>query len=126
MEKGRLREFTIPISLVLLAISIFVTIISLIYFFNLAVLPVQFSDFINFTGNYIYYIFALSVAGDLYFIYIFVSTLEARRKFEELMSTDSKLAFVNNVRELEKMAKKLGPTFRGRLNRKKEELKVKF
>lgn len=62
----------------------------------------------------------------MYFIYIFVSTLEARRKFEELMSTDSKLAFVNNVRELEKMAKKLGPTFRGRLNRKKEELKVKF
>ncbi len=126
MEKGKIKEFKIPLSLVFLAISLFASAIISIYWFSLAILPTSFSSFINYTGNWVYYIFALSIIGDGYFIYLFLSTLNARRKFEELMNTDSKSNFVKNIRELEIEARKLGPSFKKRLNEKKEQLRIKF
>jgi len=126
MEKGKIKEFKIPISLILLAISLFASAIIVVYWFSLAILPTSFSSFISYTGNWVYYIFALSIIGDGYFIYLFFSTINARRKFEELMNTDSKAAFVKNIRDLEIEARKLGPSFKKRLNDKKEQLKIKF
>jgi len=126
MEKGKIKEFKIPLSLVFLAISLFASTIIAIYWFSLAILPTDFSSFINYTGNWVYYIFALSIIGDGYFIYLFFSTINARRKFEELMNTDSKSNFVKNIRDLEMEARKLGPSFKKRLDEKKEQLKIKF
>ncbi len=126
MEKGKIKEYKIPLSLVFLAISLFASTIIAIYWFSLAILPTVFTSFINYTGNWVYYIFALSIIGDGYFIYLFFSTINARRKFEELMNTDSKSNFVKNIRDLEIEARKLGPSFKKRLDEKKEQLKIKF
>lgn len=126
MEKGKIKEFKIPISLVFLAISLFASVIIVIYWFSLAILPTEFTSFINYTGDWVYYIFALSIIGDGYFTYLFFTTVNSRKKFEELMNTDSKSAFVKNVRDLEIEARKLGPSFKRRLEEKKEQLKIKF
>ncbi len=125
MERGKYKEFKIPISLVMLAITLFLFAIVTIKFFSLSTLPVSFQSFLNSIGYWAYYIFVLSLAGLLYFAYLLAVTVAQRRKFEELIYTDSKATFVKNARDLDIISKKLGPSFRARYEVKKDQLRVK-
>ena len=125
MERGKYKEFKIPISLVMLAMSLFLFVIVTIKFFSLSTLPVSFQSFLNSIGYWAYYIFVLSLAGLLYFAYLLAVTVTQRRKFEELIYTDSKATFVKNARDLDIISKKLGPSFRARYEVKKDQLRVK-
>ena len=125
MERGKYKEFKIPISLVMLAITLFLFVIVTIKFFSLSTLPVSFQSFLNSIGYWAYYIFVLSLAGLLYFAYLLAVTVAQRRKFEELIYTDSKATFVKNARDLDIISKKLGPSFRARYEVKKDQLRVK-
>ncbi len=125
MERGKYKEFKIPISLVMLAITLFLFVIVTIKFFSLSTLPVSFQSFLNSIGYWAYYIFVLSLAGLLYFAYLLAVTVTQRRKFEELIYTDSKATFVKNARDLDIISKKLGPSFRARYEVKKDQLRVK-
>ncbi len=125
MERGKYKEFKIPISLVMLAITLFLFAIVTIKFFSLSTLPVSFQSFLNSIGYWAYYIFVLSLAGLLYFAYLLAVTVAQRRKFEELIYTDSKATFVKNARDLDIISRKLGPSFRARYEVKKDQLRVK-
>ena len=125
MERGKYKEFKIPISLVMLAITLFLFAIVVIKFFSLSTLPLSFQSFLNSIGYWAYYIFVLSLAGLLYFAYLLAVTVTQRRKFEELIYTDSKATFVKNARDLDIISKKLGPSFRARYEVKKDQLRVK-
>ncbi|MCW6158183.1 MAG: DUF3198 domain-containing protein [Thermoplasmatales archaeon] len=125
MERGKYKEFKIPISLVMLAITLFLFAIVVIKFFSLSTLPVSFQSFLNSIGYWAYYIFVLSLAGLLYFAYLLAVTVAQRRKFEELIYTDSKATFVKNARDLDIISKKLGPSFRAKYEVKKDQLRVK-
>ena len=125
MERGKYKEFKIPISLVMLAITLFLFVIVTIKFFSLSTLPVSFQSFLNSIGYWAYYIFVLSLAGLLYFAYLLSVTVAQRRKFEELIYTDSKATFVKNARDLDIISRKLGPSFRARYEVKKDQLRVK-
>ena len=125
MERGKYKEFKIPISLVMLAITLFLFAIVTIKFFSLSTLPVSFQSFLNSIGYWAYYIFVLSLAGLLYFAYLLAVTVTQRRKFEELIYTDSKATFVKNARDLDIISRKLGPSFRARYEVKKDQLRVK-
>jgi hypothetical protein len=125
MERGKYKEFKIPISLVMLAITLFLFVIVTIKFFSLSTLPVSFQSFLNSIGYWAYYIFVLSLAGLLYFAYLLAVTVAQRRKFEELIYTDSKATFVKNARDLDIISRKLGPSFRARYEVKKDQLRVK-
>ena len=125
MERGKYKEFKIPISLVMLAMTLFLFVIVTIKFFSLSTLPVSFQSFLNSIGYWAYYIFVLSLAGLLYFAYLLAVTVAQRRKFEELIYTDSKATFVKNARDLDIISKKLGPSFRARYEVKKDQLRVK-
>ncbi len=125
MERGKYKEFKIPISLVMLAMTLFLFVIVTIKFFSLSTLPVSFQSFLNSIGYWAYYIFVLSLAGLLYFAYLLAVTVTQRRKFEELIYTDSKATFVKNARDLDIISKKLGPSFRARYEVKKDQLRVK-
>ncbi|MGC8645407.1 MAG: DUF3198 domain-containing protein [Thermoplasmata archaeon] len=125
MEKGRYKEFKIPISLAMVAVSLFFFVLTTVYFFDLAILPYRFQNFIESTGGWSYYIFAVSLVALFYFLYLFLSTVSKRRKFEELIASDSKSVIVKNSRDLEIIASKLGPSFVRRLQEKKEQLRIK-
>ena len=125
MERGKYKEFKIPISLVMLAITLFLFAIVTIKFFSLSALPVTSQSFLNSIGYWAYYIFVLSLAGLLYFAYLLAVTVAQRRKFEELIYTDSKATFVKNARDLDIISRKLGPSFRARYEVKKDQLRVK-
>jgi Protein of unknown function (DUF3198). len=125
MERGKYKEFKIPISLVMLAITLFLFAIVVIKFFSLSTLPLSFQSFLNSIGYWAYYIFVLSLAGLLYFAYLLAVTVTQRRKFEELIYTDSKATFVKNAKDLDIISKKLGPSFRARYEVKKDQLRVK-
>lgn len=126
MEKGKLKEWNIPVSLIMIAITLFGTILTITYFFKLLILPSQFQKFFDTIGGWAYYIFLLSIIGLLYFIYVLARTVNDRRKFEEYMTLDSKSAFVKNIRDLDIISKRLGPSFKKRFNAKKEQLRVKY
>ncbi|MEM0138135.1 MAG: DUF3198 domain-containing protein [Thermoplasmatales archaeon] len=125
MEKGKYKEFKIPISLVFIAVSLFFFVLTVIYFFDLAILPLGFQTLLDSAGGWSYYIFAISLIVLVYFLYLFVSTVWHRRKFEELIASDSKSVIVKNLRDLEYIAGKLGPGFVKRLQEKKEQLRIK-
>lgn len=126
MEKGKIKEFKIPISLLIIAITLFFMILFPLYWFNLVILSDQFNSFISFIGYWSYYIFGASIIIFLYFSYVLYVNIKDRRKFEELMHTDSKNAFVKNIKDLEIISRRLGPKFVKKYNEKKEELKIKL
>lgn len=126
MEKDRIKELKIPISLIMIAITLFASFLTVIYFFNLIILPSEFQNFLSSSGGWVYYIFFLSIIGLFYFGYVLGRAVIDRRKFEELINSDSKSTFVKNVRDLDIIAKRLGPSFRKRLDDKKEQLKVRY
>jgi len=109
----------------MLAITLFLFAIVVIKFFSLSTLPVSFQSFLDSIGYWAYYIFVLSLAGLLYFGYLLAVTVAQRRKFEELIYTDSKATFVKNARDLDIISKKLGPSFRTKYEAKKDQLRVK-
>ncbi|MGC8561908.1 MAG: DUF3198 domain-containing protein [Thermoplasmata archaeon] len=125
MERGFYKEFKIPISLVMLAVTLFSFILVVIYFFSLGILPINFQSFLTALGGWTYYIFLLSLVGTVYFAYLLASTVSQRRKFEELIFTDSKATFVKNAKDLDMISRKLGPSFRKRFEEKKEQLRVR-
>ncbi|MCL4334372.1 MAG: DUF3198 domain-containing protein [Candidatus Thermoplasmatota archaeon] len=126
MERGKYKEFKIPISLVMIAITLFLFIVTVAdLFYGLNSLPLNLQTFITDIGYWRDYVFILSLVGLLYFIYLFLTTVVQRRKFEELIYTDSKATFVKNARELDIISLKLGPTYRKRYEEKKSQLKVK-
>ena len=54
-----------------------------------------------------------------------IDTLRKMRKFEEYINSDSKKKFVNDLRELEDIAYKLGKKYEERLEEKKRKWKIK-
>jgi uncharacterized protein (DUF58 family) len=125
MERNKYKEFKIPISLIMMAVTLFLFILMVIDFFSLTILPVEFQSFVTALGGWSYYIFVLSLVGFLYFAYLLAATTAQRRRFEELIESDSKSTFVKNSRDLDIIARKLGPSFRKRFEEKKDQLRVK-
>jgi hypothetical protein len=126
MERGKYKEFKIPISLVMLAVTLFLFIVTVAdFFYGLNSLPLNLQSFILYIGDWRDYVFILSLAGLLYFIYLFTATVFQRRKFEELIYTDSKATFIKNARELDLISTRLGPSFRKKYEEKKDQFHVK-
>ncbi len=126
MERGKYKEFKIPISLVMLAITLFLFIVTVAdFFYGLSSLPLNLQSFILYIGDWRDYVFVLSLAGLLYFIYLLATTVYQRRKFEELIFTDSKATFVKNAKDLDLISIRLGPSFRKKYEEKKSQFRLK-
>ncbi|MCL5874276.1 MAG: DUF3198 domain-containing protein [Candidatus Thermoplasmatota archaeon] len=126
MERGKYKEFKIPISLVMLAVTLFLFIVTVAdFFYGLSSLPLNLQSFILYIGDWRDYVFVLSLAGLLYFIYLLATTVYQRRKFEELIFTDSKATFVKNAKDLDLISIRLGPSFRKKYEEKKSQFRLK-
>ncbi len=77
------------------------------------------------TGDWEYWIFAVSLVVAATFLYLTVKIAADTRKFELLVNGESKYTFVKNIRDLQKLANELGPRYGDQLNKAMEKWKVK-
>lgn len=77
------------------------------------------------TGDWEYWIFAVSLVLAATFLYMTLKIVVHTKKFEELITSSSKYTFVKNIKELQKLAKELGPHYGEQLNQAMEKWKVK-
>ena len=77
------------------------------------------------TGNWMYWIFVVSLMGLILFIYLYLKFLSDAKKFTNIISGSSKQNFIKNIKELEELAYKLGPSFEKRLLEAKEKWNYK-
>ncbi len=67
------------------------------------------------TGDWMYWIFVVSLIGLILFIYLYLRFLIDAKKFTEIISGSSKQSFIKNLKDLERIAYKLGPAFEKKL-----------
>jgi len=128
MSWKKAREFIPHISLILFALGVYWTITGGYW-------VLQTTGFLNknismdtlssWAGAWNYWFLGIGLilmgVGGWYFF----DTIRKRRKFEEYIHSESKREFVNNLRELEEIAYKLGERYEKRLEEKKKKWKVK-
>ncbi len=120
-----IRERLLMVSGSIFAISIVGIIISSIYLFFQSTVPDFLRDVARAPGDWNYWILLLSALGLMVGGWYFYDTVKKRRKFEDLMETNSRSKFMRNLPELEEMAWYLGKEYEERLEEKKRTLRVK-
>lgn len=128
MSWRKIRPYILPISIILFGAGLYWTITGGYW-------VLQRSEFIEKNDTF-EYLTAWAGAWNWWFltlglILLFVGgwysfdTIRKKREFEEYINSDSKKKFVQNLRDLEEIAYKLGPVYEERLEEKKREWKVK-
>jgi|YelNatPaOPRAMG01_1025707.scaffolds.fasta_scaffold01319_13 hypothetical protein len=122
---ARIKDYQFYIYLVAFVISFFVLVIS-------ANDVIFHSDFLSNSalsfsslGNWDYWIFVAGVVFTLTFFYFLYRINIDMRKFEELVSKQSKYNFVKSMKDLQKIARRLGPKYERQLAAAMEKFKVK-
>lgn len=120
-----LKEFQTVIYIVLAAVSIIFLIISGndLITHNVAIKDSGLT--LTSAGNWIYWIFLASVIGTGAFLYLYLHVISSLKKFNTLINSGSKQAFVKNLKELERIVRILGPRERTILREAREKWKVK-
>ncbi|MEM0158041.1 MAG: DUF3198 domain-containing protein [Thermoplasmataceae archaeon] len=120
-----IREFQAYIYLVFLALGIvllFITSNDLI-FYNTSIYDSGLT--FKVAGDWEYWIFALGIVLVMLFAYMYTKITRDYRKFRTILDGNSKQTFVKNLKNLQKIARNLGPRYEEELRRKIEEWKVK-
>ncbi len=122
---ARIKDYQFYIYLVAFVISFFVFVIS-------ANDVIFHSDFLSNSalsfsslGNWDYWIFMAGIIFTLLFFYFLYRITIDMRKFEELVSKQSKYNFVKSMKDLQKIARRLGPKYERQLTAAMEKFKVK-
>lgn len=76
-------------------------------------------------GNWLYWILVVSSIGTIVFLYLYIHIISSLRKFNSLINSGSKQAFVKNLKELEQTARILGSREKQMLKEAREKWKVK-
>lgn len=76
-------------------------------------------------GNWGYWVFTLSLIMMVVFFYFYYKVIRDARRFEELINSESKNIFSKNLKELEKISRKLGPRYVSELRSTKEKWKIR-
>ena len=121
----KIRENMIPISGSIFVVSAAGVIISSGYLFFMDSLPDFMKGICSAPGNWNYWILLLSSFGLMIGGWYLYDTLKKKKKFEELMETNSRSKFMRNLPELEDIAWYLGKEYESRLEEKKRALRVK-
>jgi len=119
-----LREYFIYISLFGLAGSFIILLFTFYGLFIPQDSPKFVQAFNNFLGNWIYWVFGLSIIAFFVSLFYTYDILKKRKEFKEYLNSDSKAKFVKKLKDLEILADKLGPRYREMLEEKKREWKV--
>jgi hypothetical protein len=120
-----LKENQQGLSFALFAVAVIFFALSVIAIFFHTRVGGGFKDFVNYIGNWKYWIIIISIILLLISIYLIYTYNKNLKKFKELMDTDSKAIFVRNIEEIEYLAYELGPAFEDQVDEKKQDLKIK-
>ena len=128
MSWRKLRGFLLPISIALFALGVYLTITGGYWVLHASefIGKNEYFDYLTqWAGAWNWWFLILGVILLLAGGWYAVDNIRKRRKFEEYIESDSKKKFVQNLRELEEIAYKLGPKYEERLAEKKREWRVK-
>ncbi len=119
------REYQSILYLVLMAIGVVLLILTLndLVIKNPAVMDSGFS--LTVIGNWEYWVFALAIILSGTFAYYFAKVTNDTKKFNRLIKSSSKHSFLQNLRELQKISRSLGPSFETELQKVMNKWKVK-
>lgn len=118
---SKIRELQGIIYLFLAAVGVVLFVLTANeYLFNSSFFPT-----LNSLGDWGYYIFVLGLVMLLVFFYLFFKVLSDTRSFQSMINSESKQIFTRNLRDLERISKKLGPSYVSELKATKEKWKVK-
>jgi len=122
------REHMLMLSAVLFGAGIIMTVIGFLWYFTFIqsnILNPSLEEFSKKLGNWGWWILIpapfVLIAGGWYFS----DQLLARRKFSEIISTNSKASFVKNVGEIEGVVWKLPKKYEVKFEEKKKKFKIK-
>jgi H+/Cl- antiporter ClcA len=121
----KIRENMIPISGTIFVLSLIGTILPTIYFFFLDSTPEPLKGICAAPGAWNYWIITLSLLGLVIGGWYLYDTTKKKKKFEELMETNSRSKFMKNLPDLVDIAWYLGKDYEDRLEEKKKKLRVK-
>jgi len=123
-----IREHMLMLSAILFGIGIIMTVIGVLWYFMVIqsnIVNSSLEEFSEKLGNWGWWILIpapfILIAGGWYFS----DQLLARRKVNEMISTNSKANFVKNISEIEEVVWKLPIKYRERFEKKKEKFKIK-
>ncbi len=110
-----IREFKPIILLLLLAVAVVVLVLSGndLIFGNTSL--VGFGLTLTSTGNWEYWIFTGSFIFSVLFGYMFYSIARDARKFYTIVEKGTKLSLTKNLKDVQKIAKRLGPAYEEKL-----------
>jgi len=118
------REYIIYISIVLLVLGLVFFIFSIYGIFATNMAPNYVLSFNRYVGDWIYWIFVISLAMTIAGLYYTYDSIKKSREFFKYLNSDSKSKFISKLKDLEVLAYKLGPKHEEMLEEKKKEWKV--
>ena len=128
MSWAKVREYILYIGLFLFALGAYWTVTGGYWVLNITGFigkNINLDNLTQWAGSWNYWFLGLG----LIFLFVggwyFFDTLRKRREFGEYMSTESKREFINNLREIEEIAYKLGEKHQKILEEKKKKWKIK-
>ncbi len=80
---------------------------------------------LSYLGNWGYWVFTLGLVMMIVFFYLYYKVISDTKKFQELINSESKNIFSKNLRDLERLSKKLGPRYVAELKSAKEKWKLR-
>ncbi|MGC8663799.1 MAG: DUF3198 domain-containing protein [Thermoplasmata archaeon] len=118
------REYIIFISIILFVVGFVFMIFSILGIFASSSVPGYILSFHKAVGDWIYWIFIISIATFIIGLYYTYDTIKKSREFFKYLNSDSKSKFISKLKDLEILAYKLGPRYKEMLDEKKKEWKV--
>lgn len=80
---------------------------------------------LSFLGNWGYWVFTLGLIMVIVFFYLYFKLLKDTRDFQEMINSGSKNQFLKHLKDLNRISRKLGPSYVNELRQTKEKWKVK-
>ncbi len=118
---SKVREYQGIIFIFLAAVGVVLFVLTANeYMFNSSYVPT-----LSAIGDWGYYVFVLGLFMLVVFFYLFFKVLSDTRTFESMINSDSKQTFTKNLKDLERISRKLGPAYVSQLKSTKDKWKVK-
>lgn len=119
------RQYQSYLYLFLMAVGVVLLIMTVndLIINNTAVIDSGFT--LKFMGAWETWLFAIAILIAATFSYYFAKVTSDTKKFHKLLDSSSKQNFVKNLRELQKIARNLGPTYEELLHKSMDKWKVK-
>ena len=120
-----LKNFKVYFYILLIALGLIMTVISVFGFFFTESTPDFIKGAVSAVGNWKYWLIVIGpvlVIADIWYVYVHIRD---KKRFLEIIESDSRSKFKKNLKELETLAYTLGKKYQRMLGEKKKMWKIK-